>query len=196
MSLSNREKFIVLVDNDSLKKSDAIILLEGDGLFRVPKVIELYNSQWSNKVVFSGGIFDPSYGSFPSEYIIPELIKSGISEENIIIEDNSLNTRDQAFAIMKLCKEKIWKRIILVASHYHQYRAYLTFLKAMKESGLLIEIINATSRNLKWFEDTGWGKRFDLLEQEFIKIEKYSEHGHLATFEEAIDYQRWKEKQV
>jgi len=195
MSLTIREKFIVLVDNDSLKKSDAIILLEGDGLFRVQKVVELFNAHWSNKIVFSGGISDPSYGSFPKEYIIPELIKAGISEENIIIEAGSLNTRDEAVEIMKLCKQLSWKRIILVASHYHQYRAYLTFLKAMKESGLLIEIINATAQNLKWFEDTGWGKRFELLEREFAKIEKYSELGHLATFEEAIAYQRWKEEQ-
>ncbi len=194
--LTRREEFIILVDNDTIKPSDVIVLLEGDGLFRVQKAVELYHENYSKKILFSGGIYDPKYGSFPKEYIIPELIKSGILMEDIIIEGKSLNTRDEAIEIMGLCRDRSWKRIILVASHYHQYRAYLTFLKAMQESGMLIEIINATSQNLKWFEETGWGKRFDLLEQEFVRIEKYSELGHLATFEEAIEYQIWKEQQL
>jgi len=194
--LTTREKFIILVDNDTIKVSDVIVLLEGDGLFRVKKAVELYHNNYAKKIIFSGGIFDPKYGSFPKEYIIPELIQGGISSEDIIIEGTSLSTRDEAIEVMALCKQNSWKRIILVASHYHQYRAYLTFIKAMQEAELLIEIINGTSQNLKWFEETGWGNRYDLLAQEFLRIEKYSEFGHLATFEEAVEYQKWKEQQV
>lgn len=196
MSLSAREEFIILVDNDILKVSDIIVLLEGDGIFRVKKAIELYKLKFAPKVVFSGGIFNPNYGSFPREYIVPELVKGGILLDDIIIEDNSLNTREQAKEIFKLIVKNNWKRIILVASHYHQYRAYLTFLKAMFEQQIQIEIINAPSENLKWFEETEWGKRFDLLKSEFIKIDEYLKLGHLATFEEAIDYQKWKEQQL
>jgi len=194
--LSTREKFIILVDNDTIKPSDAIILLEGDGLFRVNKAVELYREGYSKKILFSGGIFDPNYGSFPKEYIIPELLKNSVKNEDIILEVKSLNTQDEAVEVMEICKNRHWKRIILVASHYHQYRAYLTFLKAMRNANLLIEIINGTSQNLKWFEETGWGIRFDLLAQEFTRIEKYSELGHLETFEEAIEYQKWKELQI
>ena len=39
------------------------------------------------------------------------------------------------------------------------------------------------------------GVRFERLEQEFIRIQKYSQLGHLATYGEAIDYQKWKELQ-
>jgi uncharacterized SAM-binding protein YcdF (DUF218 family) len=194
--LTTREEFIILVDNDTIKPSDVIVLLEGDGLFRVKKAVELYHENYSKKILFSGGIYDPNYGSFPKEYIIPELLKGGVPMEDIIIEGNSLNTRDEAIEIMGLCRKNSWKRLILVASHYHQYRAYLTFLKAMQNSGMMIEIINGTSQSLKWFEETGWGNRFDLLKQEFIRIKKYRELGDLATYEEAIEYQRWKEKQV
>ncbi|MDP4267480.1 MAG: YdcF family protein [Bacteroidota bacterium] len=193
--IADREKFIILVDNDYLKESDAIILLEGDGLFRVEKAVELYNKKFSRKIVFSGGIFEPSYGSFPADYIVPELLNKGVNKNDIIIEGNSFHTQGQSVEIINLCIKENWKRIILVASHYHQYRAYLTFLKAMYDANIMIEIINATSQNLHWFEETGWGKRFDLLESEFIKIEKYSKKGHLATFGQAIEYQKWKEQQ-
>ncbi len=38
--------------------------------------------------------------------------------------------------------------------------------------------------------------RFDLLEQEQKRIEAYTAKGDLATVEEAIAYQRWKEQQI
>jgi uncharacterized SAM-binding protein YcdF (DUF218 family) len=193
--ITEREKFIILVDNDFIKPSDAIILLEGDGMFRVTKAVELYKNNFARKIVFSGGVFNPTLGSFPASFIVPELIKRGVHKDDIIIEGNSLHTQGQSVEIMNLCIRKNWKRIILVASHYHQYRAYLTFLKAMYDAKIQIEIINNTSQNLHWFEETGWGKRIDLLETEFLKIEEYRAKGHLATFEQAIEYQRWKEQQ-
>jgi hypothetical protein len=35
--------------------------------------------------------------------------------------------------------------------------------------------------------------RFDRLAAEIERIEKYSAMGHLATAEEVIEYQKWKE---
>ena len=51
MMLTTREEFIILVDNDTLKPSDAIVLLEGDGLFRVNKAVELYHENYSKKIL-------------------------------------------------------------------------------------------------------------------------------------------------
>jgi hypothetical protein len=56
-------------------------------------------------------------------------------------------------------------------------------------------LYNAPVRNLGWFSETGWGTRFNRLEKEFERIERYSTMGHLATYEEAIEYQKWKEEQ-
>ena len=47
MNLTSREKFIALTDNDSIQKSDAIILLEGDGFNRYKKAVDLYNVLWT-----------------------------------------------------------------------------------------------------------------------------------------------------
>ena len=41
--ITDREKIIAIIDNDILFPSDAIILLEGDGLNRYQKAVELYN---------------------------------------------------------------------------------------------------------------------------------------------------------
>lgn len=191
-----REKLIILVDNDCIRKSDAIILLEGDGLNRVPKAVELFLSGFADQIVFSGGITNLAYGSFPYSMAYPELIHAGIPPEVIIHESISQNTREQAIEIIKLAILNGWKKLILVASHYHQYRAYLTLLKEIADTNSTILLYNAPAKNLEWFEETGWGNRYDLLDNEFDRIEKYTKLSHLVTINEAIDYQRWKEQQA
>ena len=86
MKITNREKFIALVDNDSIDKSDVIVLLEGDGYNRYSKAVELFKKGYSKKIVFSGGITDYDYGSFPFEDIYPKILSEGVPQEAIIIE--------------------------------------------------------------------------------------------------------------
>ena len=193
--LSTREEFIILVDGDKLKLSDAIVVLEGDGFNRIDKAIELYRNRWSDKIILSGGYDNKPGGSLHVKEMVPAFLKAGISRDSIILEDISLNTREQAVEVTGILTQNNWKRIILVASHYHQYRAYLTFLKVILEKKLKIEVLNAPADNLNWFENQGWGERFALLKDEFSKIESYRKIDHLASFEQAIEYQRWKEKQ-
>ena len=193
--LTEREKFIAIVNNDIVSQADAIILLEGDGFNRYRHAARLYNQGIATKIVFSGGIVDYDYGSYPFKDIEPLLLNEGVAVKDIIHENISLNTREQAVQIIKLADERKWKRLILVASPEHQYRAYLTFLKEILRTKMDIVLINSSANNLKWFENCNWGIRFERLDQEFMRIEKYYSLGHLATYREAIDYQKWKELQ-
>lgn len=192
--ITDREKILAIVDNDCLGTSDAIILLEGDGLNRFQKAVDLFHGGIANMIVFSGGIVDHDYGSYPYSYILPFILKCGIPESAVIHEDKSMNTREQAIEIVKLAINRKWKRLILVASHEHQYRAYLTFLREVLDTKSGIILYNAPVRNLNWFVETGWGTRFERLEAEFLRIEKYYELGHLATADEVVEYQKWKEQ--
>lgn len=187
------EMIMAIVDNDCLTKSDAAILLEGDGFFRFKKAVELYKRGMVSKIVFSGNIVDKDYGSYPFEEIKPLILQSGVQEEDIIHENVSQQTRQQAVEVVKIAMEKGWKKLALVASHEHQYRAYLTFLREVLDTKSDIILYNAPVRNLNWFIDSGWGTRFDRLLAEIDRIEKYSAMGHLATANEVIKYQKWKE---
>jgi uncharacterized SAM-binding protein YcdF (DUF218 family) len=184
------EKLLVIVHNDVLVKADAIILLEGDGYNRLNNAADLYRNGYAPIVVFSGGIRDYDYGSFPFEDCLSRLVSLGIKRENIIHEDKSLNTKEQAIYINKLAIEQGWSKLILVASPHHQCRAYLTFLKQLPSD---VVLMNAPARNLFWFKKEKWGRRFDLLEQEQERIEVYSQKGDLVSIKEAIRYQKWKE---
>jgi uncharacterized SAM-binding protein YcdF (DUF218 family) len=194
--ITEREKILAIVDNDCLSVSDAIILLEGDGFDRFRKAVSLYKQGKAPKIVFSGNITDYDYGSYPFEEVLPRMLEAGVPEDDIIHEDKSLNTREQAVEVVRMAQERGWKKLILVASHEHQYRAYLTFLREVLDSKSGITLYNAPARNLDWFVDKGWGTRFERLEAEILRIEKYTEMGHLANAQEVIDYQKWKEAQL
>ena len=111
----------------------------------------------------------------------------------MIHEDKSLNTRQQAVEIIKMAIKNEWRKLALVASHEHQYRAYLTFLREVLDTKSGLILYNAPARNLNWFIDDGWGTRFERLSAEFDRMEKYSAMGHLANVQEVIEYQKWKE---
>ena len=191
--ITEREMIMAIVDNDCLTQCDAAILLEGDGFFRFQKAVELYKCGMVSKIVFSGNIIDRDYGSYPFEEIKPYILERGIPENDLIHEDKSLHTRQQAVEIVKMAMEQGWKKLALVASHEHQYRAYLTFLREVLDTDSGIVLYNTPVRNLNWFIDSGWGTRFDRLSAEFERIEKYSAMGHLATPQEVVEYQKWKE---
>lgn len=193
--ITDREIIMAIVDNDCLKPSDAIILLEGDGIRRFPKAVDLYKKGLGKKIVFSGAIVQKEYGSYPFEEVKPFILNAGVPEEDLIHEDKSLQTQQQAVEVVKMAMENGWKRLALVASHEHQYRAYLTFLRQVLDSKSGIILYNAPVRNLDWFVDSGWGMRFDRLKAEIERIEKYSTFGHLANAQEVVEYQQWKEKQ-
>ena len=194
--LTDREIFMALVDNDSMQKSDAIVLLEGDGLNRYKHAVRLFHEGWAPLIVFSGGIVDYEYGSIPYEEIYPQMIALGVSPESIIHEGKSLNTKEQADNIMNICKERGWQRIILVGSPYHQYRAFLTFLKSAMNTLPGLIIFNSPANNLPWFNQESWGSRFENLQREFERIDRYAALGHLASFKDVIDYMKWKESLV
>lgn len=184
---------MAIVDNDCLTKSDAAILLEGDGLFRFEKAVDLYNKGTVLKIVFSGNIEDKGYGSFPFDEVRPYILKGGVAEYDLIHEDKSKNTRQQAVEVVKMAVDRGWEKLALVASHEHQYRAYLTFLKEVLDTKSGLILYNAPARNLNWFIDSGWGTRFERLVAEFERIEEYTARGHLANVQEVVEYQKWKE---
>lgn len=187
---------MAIVDNDCLTKSDVAVLLEGDGFFRIRKAVDLYKNGYVSKIVFSGNAVDKNYGSYPFDEAKPIMLKEGIPEEDLIHEDKSLHTQMQAVEIVRMAMEKGWTKLALVASHEHQYRAYLTFLRQVLDTESGIIIYNTPARNLNWFVNSGWGLRFDRLAAEFDRIEKYTAMGHLANAEEVIEYQKWKESML
>ncbi len=181
-------------NNDLLEKSDAIIYLEGDSFFRVKRCVDLLKKGYAPVILISGTDDRPHLGCYAAQVVAEKMVKMGAPRKKLILEDRSINTRDQAIEVLKIAKKKKWKKIILVTSLYHQPRAYLTFVGTMKEVGMRLKIINDPVRGLSWFEQGPRGTRVNILRGEIKKINLYLSKGHLAHFEDVLLYQKWKEK--
>lgn len=192
--INNIEKMMAIIDNDCFSGADVAILLEGDGENRIGKAVELYKEGKVKKIVFSGNIGDRAYGSFPFSELEAKIRACGVHSEDLLFEDISKNTREQAIEIIKMATTNGWKKLALIASAEHQYRAYLTILRVIIDRQSEILLYNTPARNLNWFEDEGWGLRIDRLDAELSRIAKYTEMGHLANYDELIWYQRQKEE--
>ncbi len=194
--MTKKELFLILTNSSEISSADSVILLEGDGYSRIPKAVSLIKEGFAKTLVFSGGFDNESSGSFTFEKCKHRFLEIGYDINNIILETKSQNTRQQALETIELCLKKGWKKIILVASHYHQYRAFLTFLKVLEEKDLLesIQIMNSPAI-LNWFEDSDSGKiRLDLLKEEFIKIRNYRLNHHVSSYSSAVKYYMfWKD---
>lgn len=191
-----REQYIILVSNDVLRPTDALVVLTGDGLYRAETAVALFRQEWAPCILISGGLDKKEQGSIHADEIARMLEEQHIPKECIITEADSMHTWEQAVNVMRIAKDSGWKRIIIIASHYHQYRAFLTFLQAMDAAEYPIDIVNAPSRRISWFEAAPSGKRFDFLEAEFQKIEAYQAKGHVASYERAISYFRLRETEL
>lgn len=184
-----------MINNEGLRKADVIVCLEGDSYNRLPETAKLFKEGWSQWIIISGGYNNPPF-SIPSKELKIELIKLGVPSKQIIVEDKSQNTHEQAVQAMKIIKKREWGKIILVTSHYHQLRAYLTFLKVMNEFKMKVSIYNAPVRNLSWYQKTIKQKnRLQLFDDELNKIDLYLNKNHISSFKTGLKYQEWKEKQ-
>ncbi len=187
---------IAIAGNDIIKKSEAVIWLEGDGLARMAEVVRIYKAQLADCIVATGGMEAARPFTIPAAELAEELYKIGIPKDKVIVENTAQNTYEQGIEVMKIAAQIGWRKIILVASHFHQARAYLTFLQAMVKANLKIQIFNSPAKDLSWFEAMATSKsRYELFEDELKKMDEYIAKGHICSIPDALAYQEWKEKQ-
>ncbi len=83
-------------------------------------------------VIVSGGAVE---GRIPDSAAMAEMLKKlGVESGKIIEETKSKDTAQNASYVSEICKEKNFKRVILITSAYHMERA----VKIFKKTGLMI----------------------------------------------------------
>lgn len=155
--------------NDKCHSADAIVAISGgDTAARTAEAIKLYKNGWANKLIFSGAAQDKS-GPSNAEIMKKQAIFYDIPESNIIIEESSVNTHENASNTQALISANNLKRIILVTSAYHQKRASLEFQKRAGDSMIVINhpVANDKQWTKNWYlTPAGWW----LAVGELVKI--------------------------
>ena len=112
-----------------------------------------------------------------------------VSEEAIILDNQSFNTYDQAVQVIGIAKEREWQAILLVGSTHHQLRAFLTFLHQARLQEWKGKMINQPA-HIEWdAKPSGRSKTTRVAFQDEIKkLEKYRDS--VAAVDQGLRYFR------
>ncbi len=143
---------IYLSPQNPLQKADAIVVVSGgDTDSRITEGVKLYEQKWAPKIIFSGAAAE---GDVSNALAMARIaITAGVPAEDIILEEKSKTTVENATLSSKIILENRYKSIILVTSPYHQRRASDLF---QKELGKEFTIVNHSAKDANWSKKNWW----------------------------------------
>jgi len=141
-----------LSPQDTLEKADAIVTVSGgDNNARIKKTVELYKEGWAPIVIYSGAAAEGKISNAAAMRNIS--VDSGVPYQDIIIEEDSVDTIENAKFTAKIIRNNNYQSIILVTSPYHQRRTMNLF---KKELGGEFKIINQSAIDKDWRKKGWW----------------------------------------
>lgn len=136
------------VAGTSCDQADAIVVVSGgDTAARTEAGINLYKAGWAEYLVLSGAAFDKS-GPSNAAAMKLQAEAAGIPDNAILIDEDAVNTQQNAENTKSIFNERNFKDVILVTSGYHQRRASLEFNKRADSTVI---------RNYPVVSDEDWG---------------------------------------
>lgn len=158
-----------LIYEKPCQPADAIVAVSGgDTAARTEEAITLYQNGWAPKLIFSGAAQDKT-GPSNAEAMRRLAIAAGVPAEDIIAEEYSATTKENAENTQAILRNNNISSVILVTSAYHQRRASLEF---EKRSNGEVNIRNHPAGGDNqwsrwwWLSPGGWA----LAASEFFKI--------------------------
>ena len=148
----------ILVREDKIEISDAIIVLAGDRRGeRMESGIKLYKEGYGKKLIFWGG---PVYWKISlAEMVLRQISEAGVPLENVIWSEEELDefsTRGEAKVNLRLLKENGVRSFILVTSPYHTARAASVYEKLIGTTDMKMYVYPSIDSAVKlngWWTD-------------------------------------------
>ena len=178
----------------ALRPADAIICLQGDRPDRLVLTLDLRGAGWAPKIVLTGNneMMERRLLNDEDDLPLTDLVtfckEAGVLDEDLIVDDRAMNTRDQAVNVVRLAKEMSWTRLLVVTSPYHLLRSFLTLVKQVEvqkwPGGLTMR-----SPRLGWTDCPSGRKKtaLEMLGEELEKIRRY--HQDLVSVEKGEMYE-------
>lgn len=120
--------------NQSLTKSDLLLVAGSHDLRIADKAVELFKEGYAPLILFSGGFgtITKDLWKEPEAVVLSNIvIKNGVPKESILIEDKAKNTGENITLSYELLKRdrELPKTIILLTKPFMERRFYATFKK-------------------------------------------------------------------
>lgn len=146
-----------LSPQDTLRRADMIVAVSGgETEQRAQEAVQLYKQGYAPRILFSGAAEDKT-GPSNAAAMRMMAIKQGVSPSDILVEEDSVDTLDNAVQSEKIIKAQGAKSIILVTSPYHQRRTAMSFRKVLGDQ---TAIINHSAADSSWRKSSWWRSPF------------------------------------
>lgn len=127
----------------SLARMDCILVLGSHDLRVAERGVEIYLQGWAPLIIFSGGLGNLTrhiWKEAEADQFAKIAIEKGVSEEAILIENQSTNTGENILFTQRLLHEKNLdlQSFIVVQKPYMERRSYATFMKHWPDKEVLV----------------------------------------------------------
>lgn len=182
------EDYTRIVYNDvtqDVKDGDAIILLGGERIWcleRANACIELNQSIHIKYIIPTGGV-EIMTDLTEAMYLKKLLVKSGIDEKKIILENQATTTRENMIYANKILKTiPNIKKVIIVTSHFHLRRAVELARNYLDKAYHIVGYSGHAQEGNKenWYKSVYYIER---VKQEVYYLKSHIEKGYIKEIE-------------
>lgn len=167
-----------LVDTDEPQQVEAIMVLGGNSKDRGAEAARLYQKGFADHFVCTGGnvpgvleVIDTVLYEAQITQIWME--HEGIPSSKIELLLEGTSTWEEAEALERLCKEKGWKKVMILSSMFHMNRVRFVFEDRFEAAG--IEVLFCGAPSSRYDEKVWWQSEEGLLmvNNEYVKLIYY-----------------------
>jgi uncharacterized SAM-binding protein YcdF (DUF218 family) len=162
----------VLIHDDPLQPAEAIVVLSGGEMDRLPEAARLYNEGYAYRFIITDTGLLSSDPNVPMVTLyINRLIELGVPADAITVVGNAVNsTRDEAEAVAQQMSYFGWTSCIVVTDPYHTLRTSWIFHQVLGRAGVN-SIIHSVpghwyTRLTWWTHPEGWV----YMGEEYVKL--------------------------
>ena len=85
--------------------------------------MELYQQGYFDSIIVTGGLDKPDYNYTEAEGMRNYLVKAGVPEEHIFLENKATSTYENLLYSGRIMEENGWNRAVIITHDYHGSRA-------------------------------------------------------------------------
>lgn len=158
--------------------------------------VSLINQRRAQKLLIPSSVPQCGYPGFQTWH--QALIALGLEETDVsgvpVSPDSSLNTLNEAEALVRYAKASRMAQVFVVAPPFHQLRAFITTISVVLREFPELRVYNQVGTALPWDETVYHSQgtlqctRSELIQSELARIERYRRKGDLVSEEEVSRY--------
>jgi uncharacterized SAM-binding protein YcdF (DUF218 family) len=167
-----------LIQEDEAEQVDAIFVLSGGPTDRAAEAARLMKAGYASRVVCTGESVPALFeviGDSTDEADLSRIAleNAGVPASKIEVIHRGTSTREESKIIIEHCRQKAWKKIMVVSDKFHTNRINYAFRDSFEDSGIRLVLRGAPSSLYR--EDWWWANEAGLLmvNNEYVKLFYY-----------------------